>query len=441
MRNENKHDLHTIPPNFIEGGTLFGGMFKIRNVIEAGIVVGAIGIPVLSLDLSLTMRIIILCLTALPLGLFALMGFSGESLSSFLIGIFKFLKNRRVISRDSLQKKKQHKQSAESPFINPVAEYLPIDKIQNGIIYTKDHRYLKVIEVIPINFLLRSAREQKNIIYSFISYLKISPVKIQFKVLTKRADLNKHTDIVRREMGRETDPNCRMLQEDYLDLVAHIGSREATTRRFFVIFEYEQLGRRGASEESDAISSLQIAARTAVSYLKQCGNEVLIPENEDEFTVDVLYSILRRQTSADVPLPQRVQDVVAQYVAAQKDTNNIPCCEFFSPDRLDFTHSRYICIDGLYHTYLLVPSNGYKAQVPAGWLSLLVNAGDGIDIDLFLEKQPKERMVQKLGQQLRINRSKIKETSDTNSDFDDLEGAIRSGYFLKDGMANNEEKR
>lgn len=48
-------------------------------------------------------------------------------------------------------------------------------------------------------------------------------------------------------------------------------------------------------------------------------------------------------------------------------------------------------------------------------------------------------MVHKLGQQLRINRSKIKETSDTNTDFDDLDGAIRSGYFLKDGLANNED--
>ena len=43
---------------------------------------------------------------------------------------------------------------------------------------------------------------------------------------------------------------------------------------------------------------------------------------------------------------------------------------------------------------------------------------------------------QKLGQQLRINRSKIKDTSDTNSDFDDLDSAIRSGYFLKEGLAN-----
>lgn len=86
-----------------------------------------------------------------------------------------------------------------------------------------------------------------------------------------------------------------------------------------------------------------------------------------------------------------------------------------------------------------MPSTGYKAQVPAGWLSLIVNAGDGIDLDMFISRQPKARMVQRLGQQLRINRSKIKDASDTNTDFDDLDGAIRSGYFLKEGLGNNED--
>ena len=490
MSKQNEHhDTYTIPPNFIEGGTLFGGMFKIRNVIEAGIIAFAVGMPVFSIDISLTARIIILCLTALPLGLFALMGVNGEPLSSYIIAFFKWLGNRRVIGKVEPKKKKAKKEkkpdspkpvkeaaenesmlseivgvirkrsahkekkeqtkaekpkkaprrkTVESPFLNPVAEYLPIEKIDNGIIYTKDHRYIKIIEVIPINFLLRSAREQRSIIYSFISYLKICPVKIQFKVLTKRADLNKHTDIVRREMEAEQDPNCRMLQEDYLQLINRIGSREATTRRFFIAFEYEQYGRRG-NEEADAIASLQIAARTAANYLKQCGNEVIVPENEDEFTVDVLYNILCRQISSDIPLPQRVQNIVSKYIAEGKDTNAIPCTEFFAPDKLDFTHGRYICVDGQYQSYLLIPSYGYKSRVSAGWLSLLVNAGDGIDIDLFLTRQPKERMVQKLGQQLRINRSKIREASDTNSDFDDLDGAIRSGYLLKEGLANNED--
>lgn len=498
---DNEFETYYIPPNFIEGSTLFGGLFKLRNAIEAGVLAVAVGLPVFLLNIPLTTKIIVLCLTALPLALLGLFGVSGECLSSFIFAFFKWLKNRRVVGvvpekeaaekpikkekpvrkavreenkpqdkepsmmaeivgvirKRSAKKEKPAKevkprqqeqrpekvrprrQQHEREFLNPVAAYLPIDKIENGVIYTKDHRYVKVLEVEPINFLLRSAREQRSIIYSFISYLKISPVKIQFKVLTKRADINRHTDIVRREMEQETDPHCRMLQEDYLKLVGRIGSREATTRRFFVIFEYEAVGRRSSNEESDAVSTLQVAARTAANYLKQCGNEVLVPENEDEFTVDVLYNVLCRQESSDIPLPVRVQDIVSRYVAQGKNTDAIPCTEFFAPKTIDFTHAKYICIDGLYHSYLLIPSDGYKSRVTAGWLSLLINAGDGIDIDLFLTKQPKERMVHKLGQQLRINRSKIKETSDTNTDFDDLDGAIRSGYFLKDGMANNED--
>ncbi len=331
------------------------------------------------------------------------------------------------------------KQAAETKYLNPIAEYLPIEKIANGIIYTRDHRYVKIVEVIPINFMLRSPREQRSIIYSFISYLKISPVKVQFKVLTKRADINRHVEMIHREMERETDEHCKMLQEDYLDLIDRLGSREATTRRFFIAFEHEQIGARRGNEEAEAIASLQTTARTAVNYLKQCGNEVLVPDNEDEFLAEVLYSVLCRQTSNKVPLSKRVQQVITEYVAADKSTLDIPCTEFIAPQILDMTHSKYVCVDGQYQSYLLVPSQGYKAQVAAGWLSLLINAGDGIDVDLFLSKQPKERMVQKLGQQLRINHSKIKEVSDTNTDYDNLDDAIRSGYFLKDGLAENED--
>ena len=132
---------------------------------------------------------------------------------------------------------------------------------------------------------------------------------------------------------------------------------------------------------------------------------------------------------------------MAEYLAKGRDSeiDHIPATEFCAPKSIDFTHGHHICIDGLYYAYLLVPSDGYKTQVPAGWLSLIVNAGDGIDMDMFLSRQPKETIIQKVGQQLRINRSKIKDASDTNTDFDDIDGAIRSGYFLKEGLANNED--
>ena len=327
----------------------------------------------------------------------------------------------------------------ENRYLNPVAEYLPIYKIENGIIYTKDYRYVKIVEVNPVNFMLRSSREQRSIIYSFISFLKISPVKVHFKVLTKCADINRHIELIRREMEAETDEHCRMLQEDYLDLIKRLGSREATTRRFFIAFEYECEGARRGNEEAQAISFLHTAARTAQNFLKQCGNDVLIPDNEDEFLAEVLYSVLCRQTSNILPLQKRIPQVIAEYAAAGKNISDIPCAEFIAPKSIDFTRGRFVCVDGLYQSYLLIPSHGYRSEVMAGWISLLVNAGDGIDVDLFLTKQPKDRMVQKLGQQLRINHSKIKDASDTNTNFDSLDDAIKSGYFLKRGIAENED--
>lgn len=486
MRNEER-DVYVIPPNFIEGGTLLGGMFKTRNVIEAGVLGLLVGLPVLNLGISLTTRVIILCLTALPLVLVALIGISGSSLSAFILQFFRFLRNRRVLNREpptdsgeqkksilpSWLRKKQMEQETQEQETMPVsrsslrfdrkerkvtqhktflppeekvtplnllADYVPIEKIENGVIYTRDHRYVKVVEVVPVNFLLRSAQEQRGIIYSFISYLKIAPVKVQFKVLTKRADIDRHVETVRRELEQETDPHCRMLQEDYLRLIQQLGSREAITRRFFLIFEYEELpGTRRGHEEEEAIAFLQTAARTASNYLRQCGNTVIVPENEDEAASEILYNILCRKESNEQPFPQKLKSVLTEYLAAGRSLDNIPSNEFYAPTRIDLTHGRYICIDGVYYAYLMVPSDGYKSQVPAGWLSLVVNAGDGIDLDMFLSRQPKDRMIRKLGQQLRINRSKIKETSDTNTDFDDLDGAIRSGYFLKDGLGNNED--
>ena len=474
MRHE-ENDIYIIPPNFIDTGTVFGGTIKLRNAAEALAVSLLIGLPVFHLPVTLTTKIIIACLTVLPAALFAIIGINGESLTSFVINFFVYLKNRRVVGlqedadeapvketkavrqkktgRKKAEKKtkpkkedfaeefgqfkerRQAKQAAsaedagerpkkkrgvsqmrermreepEPELLNPAASYLPIRKIENGIIYTKDHRYVKIIEVIPINFLLRSAREQRNIIYSFVSYLKISPVKLQFKVLTRRADLGSHLETLREEMRQETDERCLALQKDYENLIRRIGSREAITRRFFIIFEYEPFAANRGNEESDAIAALTTAVRTAKTYLQQCGNELLVPDNEDEMAAEVFYGILNRRTSVAKPLSVRVNEVIGQYINAGRrdEIGNIPAMEFIAPESIDYTHGNYVVMDGTYHTYLLVPSGGYRPQVCAGWISLLVNAGEG--------------------------------TSDTNSDFDDLDSAIRSGYFLKEGLASNED--
>ena len=476
-------DVYYIPPNFLTSGRLFGGMIRARNAIEACVLVLLTGVPIIKLPFSLTTRIIILCLVSLPLGIIGVIGFEGDSLSEFAVNWVRWLIHRRTLYRSDTPvpeapekpmkavsglsapkppeqlgikiKEKPKKRKKRKPVKKPheaskhkssvakkkqplhAEDFIPVRDIRNGIIETTDGRYLRVIEVEPINFLLRNISEQKNIVASFASWMKISPVKVQIKVLTKKADIGKHLNTIEREMEAEDNPKCRDLQLDYYHLIQTIGSREAITRRFLVIFEYEAVTNR-KPEYAEIVSALETAVQTARQYFLHCDNAVVAHEDENIFLMEVLYTIFNRATCEVKPVEKRVRELQA----ARKDTDisvPVPLKSVLAPESIDLTHGSYVVMDGVYHAYLIVPSDGYNHRVVAGWTSILVNAGEGIDVDFFFSREPKERIQAKLGQQIRINRSRLKDTSDTNTDFDDFESAIRSGYFLKEGLANYED--
>lgn len=341
-------------------------------------------------------------------------------------------------------KKQKKKEKEPIPDLLPVtwaSSYLPVKQIRNGIIYTSDGRYVKLVEVLPINLLLRSPAEQRNIIFSFMSYLKIAPDKIQFKVLSKKADIKEYIEKIREEARNEPDERYRLLQEDYAELIRTLGTREAITRRFFLIFEYQSYSGNKNPNEREVYLYLKSAVQTAKKYLSLCGNVLLEHENESRFCVEVFYQIFNRQTSIYETLDDRIQRVT-EYYRLENGADSIryiPVTELFAPGSIDFTHRNYVIIDGVYHTYLFIPSHKYRTKVPAGWLSLLINAGEGIDVDVFFFKQDKVKSLERIGRKIRLNRSKIKEAYDTNTDFDDLSESIQAGYYLKRGLSGNEE--
>ena len=320
------------------------------------------------------------------------------------------------------------------------SSYLPVSQIRNGVIKTKDERYIKIIEILPINFLLRSASEKRNIIYSFASYLKIAPPNLQFKILSKKADIKDYIEKIRREAEQETDERCRTLQEDYAKLLTQLGTREAITRRFFLIFEYPLSGTKSVNER-DMFLYLQSAVQTAKKYLAMCGNVVLEHKNETRFCVEVFYQLLNRDTSLKATLDERIEKVRKHYILenGKESVAKIPVTELIAPDSINFKSYKYVIVDGVYHAYLYIPSCRYRSRVPAGWLSLLINAGEGIDIDLFFFRQDKNKSMERIGRRIRLNRSKIKDTFDSNSDFDSLSESIQAGYYLKRGLSGSEE--
>lgn len=347
------------------------------------------------------------------------------------------------MTKDSSAKRKAGKRKPEK--LSFTQDFIPIKNLEHGIIETTDGRYIKILEIEPINFMLRSEEEQYEIICSFASWLKISPVHLQFKSITRKADSDKHIAMLRKEMETEESEQCKKLSEGYIRLIKDVGSREALTRRFFLIFRYEELRRNENSDYGQICSTLLTAEQNARAYFMQCGNNILQPKDPDEATAEILYMFFNRRSCVEEPFHSRVDRIVLDTMAAKNKVigidpvPHIRMAHFIAPRGIDLTHRNYIIMDGLYYSFLFIKGNGYPNKVRAGWMSSLINAGEGIDVDVFLKRENRSKTIDKVAQRIRLNRTKLKSMQDTSTDYEELAGSIQAGYFIKQGIANYNE--
>jgi len=347
------------------------------------------------------------------------------------------------MTKDSSAKRKAGKRKPEK--LSFTQDFIPIKNLEHSIIETTDGRYIKILEIEPINFMLRSEEEQYEIICSFASWLKISPVHLQFKSITRKADSDKHIAMLRKEMETEESEQCKKLSEGYIRLIKDVGSREALTRRFFLIFRYEELRRNENSDYGQICSTLLTAEQNARAYFMQCGNNILQPKDPDEATAEILYMFFNRRSCVEEPFHSRADRIVLDTMAAKNKVigidpvPHIRMAHFIAPRGIDLTHRNYIIMDGLYYSFLYIKGNGYPNKVRAGWMSSLINAGEGIDVDVFLRRENRSKTIDKVAQRIRLNRTKLKSVQDTSTDYEELAGSIQAGYFIKQGIANYNE--
>lgn len=310
---------------------------------------------------------------------------------------------------------------------------------------TTDGRYVKILEIEPINFMLRSSEEQYNVLSSFASWLKISPMKLQFKSITRKADSDKHIAMIRKELSIEDNAQCKAMGEDYIRLIKDVGSREALTRRFFLIYQYEAIGRSESDDYSKIYSMLVSAEQNARAYFMQCGNNIIQPQNPDQAVAEILYMFFNRRSCVDEPFTDRVNRVIIDTMAAKgkiigiDPIPHISVRHFIAPRGLDLSHYNYIVMDGRYYCFLYIKGNGYPSTVRGGWMSSLINAGEGIDIDVHLSRENRSKTIDKVAQRIRLNRTKLKGMQDTSTDYEELTNSIQAGYYIKNGIANHNE--
>ncbi|MBQ2709371.1 MAG: hypothetical protein IJF67_13970, partial [Clostridia bacterium] len=115
-------------------------------------------------------------------------------------------------------------------------------------------------------------------------------------------------------------------------------------------------------------------------------------------------------------------------------TGQTTVLDVIAPSSVDNGSRDYIVVDSIYHAYLYVAGYGYRTRNEAAWLAPLVEAGDNIGISFTFRRMPRDKTLSRISQKTMLNRSRMREVDDTRQDYEELDDAISSGFFLKEGM-------
>ena len=354
-------------------------------------------------------------------------------------------------------------------YAGSIQAWLPVKDIIKGVVLTRDKRFIKIIELLPVNFYTMSELEKGSVIADLAAYLKVAPSNLQINVLTQKFDLNSYMKMLRGALERERNERCREMIEESMAYVPQLVEREAITHRFFLSFSYDP-SMKAADNTPGAIAALlNEKAEVARRYLDRCGVTVLEPEYEDNFILELLYGLLNKHTSQHIWLPEGAFDMlgtvhgVFDETALQKieapaavvpgkkrkkrfgkkalpggvnvleaGATTIP--DLISPSSIDSHSPDYLLLDGVYHAYLYIAGYGYATVVGKGWLTPLIEAGEGVSLSFQLRRQPREKTVSSISQATMVNRSRMRDVGDTRQDFEELGDAIYAGTYLKEGM-------
>lgn len=177
---------------------------------------------------------------------------------------------------------------------NNVQNWLPFDKIlNNGIIKLKDNSYIKIIQVVPINYNLKSELEKESILNSYKIFLKTCNFNIQILIQSNKEDLNKIISKINIQKKQEKE-NIKEMSENYINYIKELNqNKKSSNKNFYIIINNNQ------DNNIEKIEDLKIEELNEKYYkikecLSRCGNIVKDIESKDKIK-EIIYSFLNKR--------------------------------------------------------------------------------------------------------------------------------------------------
>ncbi len=317
---------------------------------------------------------------------------AGSVISMFVAVVaffFMFLDGRKQLTNVL-----RHLKNKEAEVLSPVLKrIIDIERIKEGIVYQKKSK-LAILEVTPLNFMLKTKEEKEGIIVGFRKFLNSLDFPIQIHITSDTINLEKHFKQTKAKIGNKIKVlNARKskikakkeieglnseikrlekLSKSYQSFVTKtIESNKIQNRKFYLIIK----------EKED----LELQAKVCIEKLQNLGLKV--KQLDNEAIVDYFYSYIAG--SKDKELNQNEVKDVAHFI--------------YSPEKIKFSHDYFRIDDRLCR---VIAVTGYPHSVEMGFLDKIVSSGENYDISLHIKPYPIEQTM------LMLNKELVKQQSD-----------------------------
>ena len=149
--------------------------------------------------------------------------------------------------------------------------WIPIEKIyENGIVKTKNKKYLKIIKINPINFNLKSDFEKEAILNSYKIFLKTCNFNIQILIQSSKENLNKNIENIKNNLKIENKNYLNEIAEDYFEFIQKFNSiKNSSSKNFYII-----ISENNGEVEENIFQNLNEKYFKIKECLFRCGNIV-----------------------------------------------------------------------------------------------------------------------------------------------------------------------
>lgn len=335
-------------------------------------------------------------------------------------------------------------------------DLIPVKQIEDGIITTKDNRFLKILKVSPINFITLSDKEKDDIIYDFASWLSICPINMQIKVNVENSNPEQIVNDTQNRCKRDKDRDVSDLVQSYCNLLWDLSSGGAVMKNFYLIYTLDGTEKIDLTDKYEVVDRLDLIGSSIKDYFSRLGNavtnfgeEVDSPDPQSQATWSLskyLYEFFNPRTAFDednkpaVTFMNRARRIYSDTRKVLEDETAIPGIDsVIAPTGMDFSKPDCVILDGKYYCYLVIAGNGYPTNVYSGWFDNAISLYPGESVDLFIHKESRSKMLVSASNRIKFTGIKLDESNENDISYEKTENALEAARFIKASINNGNE--